>query len=311
MPLTGETAYLFPGQASQYVGMGKDLRDRFPAAKERFQQADDLLGMSLSRICFEGPEEELKQTRVTQPAIFLHSCIVYELLGSAPAAAAGHSLGEYSALVAAGALSFEEGLALVARRGLLMQEAGTRNPGTMAAIVGAPEPLVAEICAEAGAKGIVQGANFNSPGQIVVSGSIDGVREAMRIAKEKGVRIVRELVVSGAFHSPLMQYAQEGLRELLDGAEIRDAAFPVYANVTGEAVREAARIREMLLRQVTSAVLWENSVRAMIRDGIRRFVEIGPGSVLQGLAKRIDPAVGITGFDTAGQLAAHLEGKGE
>ncbi len=310
MTLTGDTAYLFPGQASQYVGMGKDLAERFPAARERFQQADDLLRMPLSRICFEGPEEELKQTRVTQPAIFLHSCIVAELAGGSPAAAAGHSLGEYSALVAAGALSFAEGLRLVARRGELMQEAGRRNPGTMAAIVGAEAELVGEICAEAGAKGIVQAANFNSPGQIVVSGSVEGVREAMRIAKEKGVRMVRELVVSGAFHSPLMQYAHDGLREALAGAEIRDAAFPVYANVTGEPVCEAARIRELLLRQITSAVLWENSIRAMIRDGIRRFVEVGPGTVLQGLTRRIDPAAGNGGLDTADQVAAHLAGGG-
>lgn len=296
------TAFIFPGQASQYVGMGKDLFKNNSTAKEIFEQADDLLHFHLSKICFQGPEEELKQTRVTQPAIFVHSVILYRLLDTAPIAAAGHSLGEYSALAAANALSFKDGLMLVKARGELMQEAGIRNPGTMAAIVGASSELIEEICREASPKGIVQPANFNSPGQVVISGNIDGVREAMAIAKAKGIRIVKELVVSGAFHSPLMQYAQDGLKEILDSIQFNDAEFPIYTNVTAEPITKAEVIREMLYRQVTSPVLWEQSVRAMCADGIHRMIEIGPGFVLQGLAKRIEPAISLSGIDTYEQV---------
>lgn len=297
-----KTALLFPGQASQYVGMGKDLHDKHASARDRFDLANEIMGIDLRRICFEGPAEELKQTKYTQPAIFVHSVIVAELLGFAPAAAAGHSLGEYSALVAAGALTFEDGLRLVKKRGELMQESGTRSPGTMAAIIGAEPALVEECCHEAAAAGIVQAANFNSPGQIVISGSLEGVDRAMEVLKAKGVRLVKKLPVSGAFHSPLMQYAQDELGAVLDATPISDARFPVYANVTGLPVTAAADIRDNLLRQVTSPVLWQSSMERMLADGLARFLESGPGNVLQGLLKRIDPDVSCLTVGTHEEL---------
>ncbi|HOJ05611.1 MAG TPA: ACP S-malonyltransferase [Bacteroidota bacterium] len=299
-----KTAFLFPGQASQYVGMGKDLVERHVRARELFERANDIMGTDLMRICFEGPAEELTQTRYTQPAIFVHSVAVAELSGVTPDMAAGHSLGEYSALVVAGALSFDDGLRLVKKRGELMQEAGTRSPGTMAAVIGAEPALVDEVCAEAAASGIVQAANFNSPGQIVISGSVSGVDAAMELLKARGVRIVKKLPVSGAFHSPLMQYAQDELGAVLEQTPINDARFPVYSNVTAEAERDATTIRANLLAQVTSPVLWENSMRNMIRDGLSRAIEMGPGNVLQGLLKRIDGNVTCATVGTADELAA-------
>mgnify|MGYP000339076820 FL=1 len=284
-----KNALLFPGQASQYVGMGRDLHNDVARARELFDIANDIMGTDLKRICFEGPAEELKQTRYTQPAIFVHSVIAAELIDEDISAAAGHSLGEYSALVAAGALTFEDGMRLVRKRGELMQESGTRSPGTMAAVIGAEPALVEEVCAEAADTGIVQPANFNSPGQIVISGSIDGVDRAMALLKEKGVRIVKKLPVSGAFHSPLMQYAQDELGAVLEQTPISDARFPVYSNVTAGPERDAADIRENLLRQVTSPVLWQKSMENMIADGVEQFIESGPGNVLQGLLKRVNP----------------------
>lgn len=282
-----KTALLFPGQASQYVGMGKDLYENHERARALFDAANDIMGTDLRQICFEGPAEELKQTKYTQPAIFVHSVIMAELLGITPDAAAGHSLGEYSALVTAGALTFEDGLRLVKKRGELMQESGTRSPGTMAAVIGAEADLVEEACSEAASAGIVQAANFNSPGQIVISGSIVGIDRAMEVLKAKGVRLVKKLPVSGAFHSPLMQYAQDELGAVLDATPINDARFPVYTNVTALPVRAAADIRDNLLRQVTSPVLWQASMEHMLADGMARFIESGPGNVLQGLMKRI------------------------
>ena len=300
-----KVAYIFPGQGSQYVGMGKDLCAEFPAARELFLKADAVLGFSLSKICFEGPEEELKQTKNTQPAIFLQSLAVWNILKPQNAAmVAGHSLGEYSALVAAGALAFEEGLRLVRLRGELMQKAGEENPGTMAAVVGLDAKIVGEVCCTAWTEGIVQAANFNSPGQIVISGSVAGVRKAMELAKQRGAKVVKELVVSGAFHSPLMQSAKDGLKVALDKTEFCDAKIPVYTNVAAKPVQKADDIRAMLFEQVTSPVRWEETIVNMSGDGASSFIEIGPGKVLQGLVKRIVPGASIAGFDTAANISA-------
>jgi len=294
-----KVAYIFPGQGSQYVGMGKDLAERHAAARAMFERADDILGVSLSTICFQGPEPELRQTKNTQPAIFVHSMVLMGLMEQHDVhMAAGHSLGEYSALVAAGAMAFEDALRLVRLRGELMQRAGEEQKGTMAAIVGLDAETVNALCAEASAAGIVQAANFNSPGQIVISGSLPGVHQAMQLAKTKDPKLVKELPVSGAFHSPLMQSARDRLETKIAATRVEDARFPVYSNVTARKVQNAGEIRTLLLQQLTSAVRWEESMRAMIADGATTFVEIGPGKVLQGLMKRIDSSVQVAGIDT-------------
>ena len=293
----GMTAFVFPGQGSQYVGMAKDLFEADPASRALMEKADAILGVPLSTISINGPEEELRQTRNTQPAIFLHSVALFAAMHAHPAMVAGHSLGEYSALVAAGALEFEDALRLVRLRGELMQRSGEEHPGTMAAVLGLPPEVIGDVCREAAGAGVVQPANFNSPGQIVISGSVAGVRKAMEIAKMRGARMVKELVVSGAFHSALMAGAQEGLKEGLDRTKFRDARIPVYANVTAEPVRRAEEIRALLYRQLTSPVRWEESVQNMARDGMTECTEIGPGKVLQGLIKRIAPQVATGGVD--------------
>ncbi|NUN68310.1 MAG: ACP S-malonyltransferase [Bacteroidetes bacterium] len=296
-------AYIFPGQGSQYVGMGKDLYDAYPSVKKLYDEADAILGVPLSRICFEGPEEELKQTKNTQPAIFLHSVALWQLLKPSDAAmVAGHSLGEYSALVAAGALSFADAIKLVRLRGELMQKAGEENPGTMAAVVGLDAKTVGEVTCAAYEVGAVQAANFNSPGQIVISGTVTGVRKAMELAKERGAKLVKELVVSGAFHSPLMQSAKDKLKTALDAVTIHDASVPVYANVTAAPVQKADEIRTLLFEQVTSPVRWEETVNNMAAAGAAKFVEIGPGKVLQGLVKRTVAAAEIAGVDKASEV---------
>jgi len=292
------TAFVFPGQGSQYVGMAKDFYDADSESKALVDHADTLLGVPLSRICFTGPDDELRQTQNTQPAIFLHSIVVARKLRSIrPDMVAGHSLGEYSALVVAGAIGFDDALTLVRLRGELMQRAGIEREGTMAAVVGLTPETVEDLCSEAAATGIVQPANFNSPGQIVISGSVDGVRKAMEIARQRGAKLVKELVVSGAFHSPLMESARNGLKQGLDRTGIRDAAIPLYANVTAEPVTRAADIRDLLYRQLTSPVRWEQTVKNMVRDGATDFMEIGPGKVLQGLVKRTSEGVRSGGID--------------
>jgi len=269
-----------------------------------FDQADAILGFALTKICFEGPEDELRQTKNTQPAIFLHSMVLARLLHRLTGAmAAGHSLGEYSALVYAGALTFEDALRLVRLRGELMQQAGVEQPGTMAAVVGLEPGIVGEVCCSAWESGVVQAANFNSPGQIVISGSVPGVRKAMELAKARGAKLVKELPVSGAFHSPLMESAKGGLRSALENTAIRDAAIPVYANVTARPVQKSGDIRQLLNEQLTSPVRWEETVKNMAADGASTFIEIGPGKVLQGLVKRIVPAAATGGVEKIADIA--------
>lgn len=300
-------AFLFPGQGAQYIGMAKDLFERSVEAKEMIKTADDALGINLSYIMFNGPEDQLKQTEFTQPAIFLHSVILSSLIRTIqPDAAAGHSLGEYSALVAANAIQFYEAIRLVRARGKAMQQAGIDNPGTLAAVVGLEPKKVIELCKEASVVGIVQCANFNSPGQIVISGSIDGVRKAMELCKANGAKLVKELVVSGAFHSPLMQSAKDALLDALDKTPFYDARFSVYANVTAKPVTQKAEIKNLLQEQVTSPVRWEETIINMIADGFDEFYEIGPGKVLQGLVKRINPDVKLFGIDKYEDLERYI-----
>lgn len=294
----GKKVFLFPGQGSQYVGMAKDLFEKSVEAKEMILTAEEATGVQLSHIMFNGPEEALKQTDVTQPAIFVHSVILSSIIRLMDAdMAAGHSLGEYSALVSAGAIQYYDAVKLVRKRGELMLRAGIEQPGTMAAIMGMDSESLNEICQEVSTRNVVQCANFNSPGQIVISGSVDGVYETMKIAKEKGAKLVRELVVSGAFHSPLMSSAKEEFKKELDSTNLYDAKFPVYANVTAKPVTKKAEIVDALYKQLDKPVLWEDTIKNMISDGAEEFIEIGPGKVLQGLVKRINPDVKFFGID--------------
>lgn len=302
-----KTAFIFPGQASQFVGMAKDLYETFELARSYFDRANEILGFDLKKVCFEGPEEELKKTYITQPAIFVHSVVVNELLkekGQTPQGVAGHSLGEYSALVAGGSLSFEDGLKLVQKRGQLMYESGKKNPGTMAALIGLSEEQVYALCDELKSEGVIQPANFNSPGQIAISGDVAVIHKAIEKAKEMGAKKAVELVVSGAFHSPLMDDARAGLQEALEKTEIKAAQVPVYTNVTAQPVTAADEIRSLLYRQLTSPVLWQKSMENMIADGFERFYEIGPGKVLTGLLKRINRQVPCQPVGTVEQINA-------
>ena len=293
-------AFVFPGQGSQYCGMGRDIFEAFPAARTLMDRANELLGYSITDIMFSGSEEELRQTKYTQPAIFLHSIAVATLIGSKDITmTAGHSLGEYTALCFAGAIGFDDALRIVAKRGDLMQNAGKQNPGTMAAIIGMPDNALDSLLAEAGVEGIIQAANFNSPGQVVLSGDIAAIKKAVELAPSKGSRMAKELVVSGAFHSPLMKPAEHELSTALDQIDIQPASIPVCMNAIARPVTSAAEIRTNLILQLTSSVLWTQSIESMIQNGITEFVEIGPQKVLQGLIKRIDKTVTTRGVDNA------------
>jgi len=302
------TAFVYPGQGSQYVGMGQDLFESYDEVRELYLQANEILGYDISQISFEGPEEKLKQTFITQPAIVLHSISATRLVKRKDALfTAGHSLGEFSALISAGALSFEDGLKLVQLRGELMQKAGEENKGTMAAIVGLDTLKVIDVCRDASEMGIVQVANFNSPGQIVISGSIEGVQRAMVLAKERGAKLVKQLVVHGAFHSPLMESAKEDFEVALDYTEFKKVQIPVYTNVHAKPITQDTDlefIKQSLYDQLTSSVKWDESIVNMISDGAREFIELGPGKVLQGLIKRIDNSVSIKGVDKAADVHA-------
>ncbi len=280
-------AYVFPGQGAQFVGMGKDLYDRSPLAKEMFEKANSLLGFRITDLMFTGTDDDLKQTKVTQPAIFLHSTILATLLGESfkPSMVAGHSLGEFSALVANKTLSFENGLVLVSKRATAMQKACEKTPSTMAAILGVDDKLVEDVCASI--SDIVVPANYNSPGQIVISGSNEGIDKAIEALKEKGAKRALKLAVGGAFHSPLMEPARVELELAINSSEFHRPVCPVYQNVTAKPSSDPDVIKANLVAQLTSPVRWTHSVINMIADGATSFTEVGPGNVLQGLIKKV------------------------
>lgn len=306
---------LFPGQGSQFVGMGKDLANMFPEARAAFEEADDTLGINLSRLCWEGPEDELTLTVNAQPAILVHSAAAWRVLARRrPVAsiAAGHSLGEFSAYHAAGSLAFADAVRTVRKRGELMFRSGTERPGTMAAVLGLDDAAAEAVCAEASGagEGVAVAANYNAPGQIVVSGDVAAVARIEELARAAGAKRVIPLNVSGAFHSPLMAVAEVGLGEQLDSVALEAPAFPVVSNVTARAVTDPAEARDLLVRQLTSPVRWVASEQAMLAAGVAELLEIGPGNVLAGLFRRIDRNVLVRSLGTVEDLESYLRQEG-
>lgn len=281
-------AYVFPGQGAQFIGMGQDLYENSDLAKSLFDQANDILGFKITDVMFNGTDEQLKETKVTQPAIFLHSVILAKVLGDdfKPEMVAGHSLGELSALVANGVLNFEDGLKLVSQRALAMQKACEATPSTMAAILGLDDSIVEEVCSSI--DGVVVAANYNCPGQLVISGSVEAIDKACELLTEKGARRALKLPVGGAFHSPLMEPARTELAAAIENTEFRDPICPIYQNVTANAVTNPAEIKTNLMAQLTAPVKWTQTMNQMIADGCSEVVEVGPGKVLQGLFKKVD-----------------------
>jgi [acyl-carrier-protein] S-malonyltransferase len=288
-------AYIFPGQGAQFTGMGLDLYEKSALAQEYFEKANTILGFSITDIMFEGTAEQLKETKVTQPAIFLHSVILAKVLGDdfKPEMVAGHSLGELSALVANGVLTFEDGLKLVSKRALAMQKACEIAPSTMAAVLGLEDAIVEDTCAEI--DGIVVAANYNCPGQLVISGEVTAVEKACEVLTEKGARRALLLPVGGAFHSPMMEPAREELAAAIEGTVFSTPTCPVYQNVPASAVTDPSEIKKNLMIQLTAPVRWTQSIQAMIADGGTEFIEVGPGKVLQGLMRKIDRSVAASG----------------
>jgi [acyl-carrier-protein] S-malonyltransferase len=306
----GKTAWVFPGQGSQYLGMGRSIVEADSGARALLDRASELLGYDLAALCWEGPEEKLKQTEYTQPALLTVSTMLGSILnanGLVPDVVAGHSLGEYSALVAAGSLDFETAVNLVARRGRLMEEAVPEGRGTMAVLLGLDYEQVVSICREAAQGEVVEPANLNCPGQIVISGHRKAVERAMALGREQGARRVVELDVSGPFHSSLMRPAAEIFAEDLAGAALRDPQVPVIANATADYVQEAAEIRKVLVKQLYSPVRWEETIQRLISHGVDTFIEVGPGRVLAGLIKRISRNVTVVGFQEMEGLEKVLE----
>lgn len=296
-------AYVFPGQGSQFSGMGKDLYENDAQARQLFDEADSILGFKITDIMFAGSDEELRQTKVTQPAIFLHSVILAKVLGSkfTPDMVAGHSLGEFSALVSAGAMSFADGVRLVSQRAMAMQKACEAAPSTMAAIVGLDDAVVEEVCAEV--EGVVP-ANYNCPGQLVISGSVEGIDKACAILTEKGAKRAIKLAVSGGFHSPFMEPARAELAQAIEATAFKAPICPVYQNVTAAAETDPAVIKKNLVAQLTSSVRWTQTMQNMIAAGVDEFVEVGPGKVLQGLIRKTSRDVKSSGISTLADINA-------